>query len=228
MQPYFFPYIGYWQLINAVDKFVIYDDVSYIKRGWINRNNILVNGHPMLMNVRLKKVSQNKLINEVEVSHDLNYNIDLLKTIKESYSKAPFFEAIFPIVELVINQQEKNLAKYLAFSIKEVCKYLSIDTEIIISSEISKYNELKGQDRILDICKLLSTDQYINAIGGRSLYSNKDFDLCGIELKFLKTLNIRYPQLNHNEFVPNLSILDIMMFNSAGQISSMLNDYELI
>ena len=130
LQPYFFPYIGYWQLINAVDKFVIYDDVSYIKRGWINRNNILVNGHPMLMNVRLKKVSQNKLINEVEVSHDLNYNNDLLKTIKESYSKAPFFEAIFPIVELVINQQEKNLAKYLAFSIKEVCKYLSIDTEI--------------------------------------------------------------------------------------------------
>ena len=228
MQPYFFPYIGYWQLINAVDKFVIYDDVSYIKRGWINRNNILVNGHPQLMNVRLKKVSQNKLINEIEVSQDLNYNNDLLKTIKESYSKAPFFESVLPIVELVINQHEKNLAKYLVFSIKEVCKYLCIDTEIIISSEISKCNELKGQDRILDICKLLSTDQYINAIGGRSLYSIQDFDLSGIELKFLKTLDIRYPQLIHNEFVPNLSILDVMMFNGPVQTNLMLSDYQLV
>lgn len=228
MQPYFFPYIGYWQLINAVDKFVIYDDVNYIKRGWINRNNILVNGHSKLINVRMSKVSQNKLINEIEVTHHLSYNEDLLQTINRSYCKAPFFENVFPLVERVINQHENNLAKYLEFSIKEVCKYLSITTEIIISSEISKSNELKGQDKIIEICKLLSSDQYMNAIGGQSLYSSPDFQLCGIELKFLKTLDITYPQTSKKKFVPNLSILDIMMFNSPEQINSMLDDYELI
>lgn len=229
MQPYFFPYIGYWQLINAVDKFVIYDDVNYIKRGWINRNSILVNGQAKLINVKLNKVSQNKLINEIEVvTHDLNYNKDLLKTIKESYSKAPFFDNVFPIVERVINQTEKNLAKNLEFSILEVCSYLSVDTEIIRSSEVIKSNELKGQAKIIEICHVLSTDQYINAIGGQSLYSNQDFDLCGIELKFLKTNDIRYFQFNKNKFVPNLSILDVMMFNSPDQINLMLDGYELI
>jgi len=228
MQPYFFPYVGYWQLINAVDKFVIYDDVNYIKRGWINRNNILVNGNSKLINVLLKKVSQNKLINEIDVSHDINYYNDLLKTTKESYSKAPFFDDVFPIVERVITQHETNLARYLEFSIKEVCKYLRINTEIIISSEINNNNELKGQERIIDICKILATNQYINAIGGQSLYSYQDFDLYGIELKFLKTNDIRYTQFTKNKFVPNLSILDVMMFNSPEQISSMLNDFELI
>ena len=211
-----------------MDKFVIYDDVNYIKRGWINRNNILVNGHSKLINVRMSKVSQNKLINEIEVTHDLSYNEDLLQTINRSYSKAPFFENVFPLVERVINQHEKKLAKYLEFSIREVCKYLSIHTEIIISSEISKSNELKGQDKIIEICKLLSSDQYMNVIGGQSLYSSPDFQLCGIELKFLKTLDITYPQTSKEKFVPNLSILDIMMFNSPEHINSMLDDYELI
>ena len=211
-----------------MDKFVIYDDVNYIKRGWINRNNILINGQSKLINVRLNKVSQNKLINEIEVTHDLSYNKDSLQTIKRSYSKAPFFENIFPLVERVINQHEKNLAKYLEFSIREVCKYLSIHTEIIISSEISKSNELKGQDKIIEICKLLSADQYMNAIGGQSLYSYPDFQLCGIELKFLKTLDITYHQTSKKKFVPNLSILDVMMFNSPEQINSMLDDYEPI
>ena len=211
-----------------VDKYVIYDDVNYIKRGWINRNNILVNGTAKLINVRMNKASQNKLINEIEIAHEDSYNKDLLKTIKGSYSKAPFLKSVFPLVESVINQNEKNLAKYLAFSIKEVCKYLSIDTEIIISSKIRKNNELKGQEKIIEICKLLYTDQYINTIGGQSLYSNVDFDSNGISLKFLKTHNIRYPQIVGNEFVPNLSILDVMMFNSPLEIKSMLKDYELL
>ena len=228
MQPYFFPYIGYWQLINAVDKFVIYDDVNYIKRGWINRNNILVNGEEKLINLRIRRASQNKLINELEVVNDGIYNNYQLKVIKASYCHAPFFNNVFPLVERVIRQKEDNLSTYLENSIKEVCKYLSIDTEIIISSEISKSNELKGKDKIIEICKQLSADQYLNAIGGQFLYSSPDFQLCGIELKFLKTLDITYPQTNKEKFVPNLSILDIMMFNSPEQIKSMLEDYELI
>jgi len=228
MQPYFFPYIGYWELINAVDKYVIYDDVNYINRGWINRNNILVNGEAKLINLQMNKASQNKLINEIDIKHNDIYNEKLLKTIKESYSKAPFIKNFFPLVESVINQDETNIAKYLAFSIREVCKYLNIETEILISSEIKKNTELKGQDKILEICHLLSADQYINAIGGKALYSNDDFDSQGIALKFLKTHDIRYKQIVENAFVPNLSIIDVMMFNEPERINVMLDNYELI
>lgn len=228
MQPYFFPYIGYWQLINAVDKFVIYDDVNYIKSGWINRNSILVNGEAKLINIRMNKASSNKLINEIEIAHNDIYNKKLLKTIKESYSKAPFFENVFSLVENVINQDQKNLAKYLELSIREVCKYLGIDTEIMISSEISKNNDFKGQDKVIEICKLLYADQYINAIGGQALYSTLDFASQGIKLKFLKTDDIRYRQIAENKFVPNLSIIDVIMFNEPQKVNAMLDNYELL
>jgi len=228
MQPYFLPYIGYWQLINAVDQHVIYDDVNYIKGGWINRNNILVNGEAKLINLRLNRASSNKLINEIEVVQSDIYNKKLLKTIKESYSKAPFYNEVFPIVESVIYQDETNLAKYLTFAIKEVCRYLNIDTEILLSSEITKNKELKSQDKVIEICNLLSADQYINVIGGQELYSANDFEEHGIELKFLETHNITYHQIGKNEFIPNLSILDAMMFNGPEQINVMLNDYELL
>jgi hypothetical protein len=227
MQPYFFPYIGYWQLINAVDKYVIYDDVNFIKRGWINRNNILMNGEAKLINIQMHKASQNKLINEVEVSGNDIFNNKLLKTIEHCYKKAPFYEDVFPVIESVINQEEKNLAKFLEFSIGQVCEYLSINTNILISSDIEKNNELRAQEKVIEICKILGADVYINAIGGQDLYSSEDFSSHGIKLKFLKTGEIRYPQFD-NEFVPNLSIIDLMMFNSKNAITDMLNNFVLV
>jgi hypothetical protein len=227
MQPYFFPYIGYWQLINAVDKYVIYDDVNFIKGGWINRNNILMNGEAKLINIQMHKASPNKLINEIEVSGNDIFNNKLLKTIKQCYNKAPFYEDVFPVIESVINQEEKNLAKFLEFSIRQVCEYLSIDSNIVISSEIKKNNELRAQEKIIEICKILGADEYINAIGGQDLYSCEDFSSHGIKLRFLKTGEIRYPQFD-NEFVPNLSIIDLMMFNSKNAITDMLNNFVLV
>lgn len=228
MQPYFFPYIGYWQLIKAVDKYVIYDDVNYKKRGWINRNTILMDGEPKAIAIRISKVSQNKRINEIEIDNDPIYNKKLLKTIKETYSKAPYFQEVYKLIENVINQKESNLAKYLTYSIKEVCNYLNLNTEILISSELGKNEELKGQDKILDICTMLSADQYYNAFGGLELYSPQDFKSKGIKLKFLKTGDIHYPQKQTQNFVPNLSVIDIMMFNSPKEISTMLDNYTLI
>jgi hypothetical protein len=227
MQPYFFPYIGYWQLINAVDKYIIYDDVNFIKGGWINRNSILMNGKDKLINLQLHNASPNKLINEVEVLGNPIYNKKLLKTLESCYKKAPYFPNTFIVIESVINQKEKNLAKYLEFAIKKVCDYLSIDTELIVSSTIRKNNELRSQDKVIEICKILGADEYINAIGGQKLYSYSDFSTKGIGLKFLQTGDIKYTQFK-SEFVPNLSIIDVMMFNNQEEISKMLDDYQLV
>lgn len=227
MQPYFFPYIGYWQLLNAVDKYVIYDDVNFIKGGWINRNRILMNGEDKMINLKMKGASTNKLINEVEVADDKVYNKKLLKTIEACYCKSPYYSVVFLIIEKIINNEEKNLAKYLEFSIRQISKYLSINTEIIVSSTINKNNNLRGQDKVIEICKILEADEYYNAIGGQELYFYEDFIANIIKLKFLKTGNIEYKQ-NKNEFIPNLSIIDVMMFNSVEDIKKMLNQYELL
>ena len=170
MQPYFLPYIGYFQLINAVDVFVIYDDVNYIKKGWINRNTILVNGKGFLFNIPLQEISQNKIINQISIEENSNWKKNLLKTIALSYKKAPFFAEVFPIVENIILQEEKNLAKFLTYSLREICNFLSISTSIVNSSEIEKNNDLKAQNKIIEICKIKEADSYINAIEGTALY----------------------------------------------------------
>ena len=227
MQPYFFPYIGYWQLMNIVDVYVIFDDVNYINRGWINRNRILNNGEPMYFNLGLIGASQNKLINEIEVSNDEKQVLKNLKTIQMIYAKAPFFKDVYPILVQILTNPEKNLAAYLKNSFEVVSKYLNIETNFILSSNINKSNELKGQDKILDICKKLNTSEYYNAIGGQELYDYEKFKENGIELNFVKPILTEYKQFK-NEFVPGLSIVDIMMFNSPERIKEMLNSYEII
>lgn len=227
MQPYFLPYIGYWQLLNAVDKYIIYDDVNYIKGGWINRNRVLVNNIDKLITLKLDGASPNKLIKEIELSDDNIYKKKLLKTIEENYKKAPFFKDVYLMIEKIIMNNEKNLAKFIEFSLKEISNYLEIKTEILISSSLKKDNLLKGKDKVIEICKIMGATEYYNAVGGQELYSFDEFKQNGIELKFLKTGNIEYKQFK-NEFIPNLSILDVMMFNSKEEIKRMLNNYELI
>ena len=227
MQPYFFPYIGYFQLINAVDTFVIYDDVNYIKKGWINRNNILVNGKIFLFTIPLKEVSQNKYINQISIDEHVNWEIDLLKTITLSYKNAQYFQQIFPLVQEIINQKEPNLAKNIKYSLDKICSYLSISTKIIISSDIDKDNDLKGQDKIIEICKKLGATNYTNAIGGKELYNKDVFLDNNIELNFISTNPIIYNQFK-NDFIPWLSIIDVLMFNSVEQINDFLNKYELL
>lgn len=226
MQPYFFPYIGYYQLIKAVNRYVIYDNVNFIKRGWINRNLILLNGEPKMINLNLKNASQNRYINELEISEDENCRYKLLKTIESCYRKAPYYRQVYPVIEDIISFQESNLAVFLENSIRKVCSYLLINTEIILSSKIYKDKNLHGQDKILDICSIMGANTYINAIGGQELYSFEDFRAKNIELCFLKSKITEYHQFR-NDFVPGLSIIDIMMFNSAEVINMMLERYEL-
>ncbi len=227
MQPYFFPYIGYWQLINLVDVYVIYDDVNFIKKGWINRNRILCNGKDLMINILLNKVSQNKLINEIYLVDDIIWKNKLLKTIENNYKKAPYFSNVMPLITEIILNKENNLALYLFYSLVTISTYIGIKTKFLLSSHIDKNNSLKGENKILEICKILNTDTYINAIGGMELYSFDNFINNGINLAFIKTNEITYKQFN-KEFVPNLSIIDVMMFNSKEEILKMLNAYTLI
>lgn len=224
MQPYFLPYIGYFQLIDAVDKFVIYDDVQFIRRGWINRNYILLNGERHLINLLLSGASLNKTINNIKLQPNQQ---KLIKTIENVYKKAPMFNEVFPVFLNIMEYEEKNLGKFLGYSITQLCKYLHVNTELFFSSDINKNCSLKGQDKVLHICNLLETNSYINTISGETLYSKDDFEKQNIELKFLKSNTKDYPQFK-NEFVPNLSILDVMMFNSIVEIRQLLDNYELV
>lgn len=227
MQPYFLPYIGYWQLMNAVDRYVVYDDVNYINRGWINRNRILIRGNPAYFNLPMSGASQNKLIREIGVDHESRILEKNLKTVEMAYKKAPCFDAVFPLMQKILSGKEESLSGFLFDSIKIICDYLEIDTELLLSSGLNKNNALKGEDKILEICTVLGASEYYNAIGGRELYSYERFRERGIQLKFVKTDRIEYTQFG-NEFQPNLSILDVMMFNPVPEIRKMLEKYTLI
>ncbi|TAL65611.1 MAG: hypothetical protein EPN88_09405 [Bacteroidetes bacterium] len=226
MQPYIFPYIGYFQLINAVDKFIILDDVNFIMKGWINRNRILVNGRESLFSIPIKKASQNKFIYECELDEN-KWKDKFLKTIEHSYKKAPFYKSCIEVISSVILKDDTNLSNWLTFQIKTICCYLEINTDIVDSSRIYANNQLKAQEKIIDICKQEKAQIYVNAIGGKNLYNAKDFERSNIELYFLKSKAENYSQFNV-EFVPFLSIIDIMMFNNKENIKNQLKKYELI
>ena len=226
MQPYFFPYIGYWQLINAVDIFVLYDDVNFIKKGWINRNNILLNKSKHLITIPLLNVSQNKHINECIISDDDKIINNIIKTINLAYRKAPYYNLVFPTLEKII-KTKGSISNLVLKSVLWIKEYLNIDTEIILSSSIGKNNELKGQDKIIEIVKKINGNHYINAIGGQELYDKEIFNNNEIKLNFIKMKEIKYKQFN-NEFVPNLSFIDVLMFNSPEEIKNMLGMYELV
>lgn len=223
MQPYFLPYIGYWQLIKAVDKYVIYDDVNYIKGGWINRNNFLINGEKKLFTIILNDASPNKLINEITIKDDFR---KFLKMVQLNYSKSPYYKSVMPLVESVCCQQEKRLALFLFNSIKKILEYLDIHTELIFSSSLLKDDNLRGKERVINICKICSADTYINAIGGQQLYNPSEFLSNGINLKFLESQRISYQQIGGN-FISDLSILDVLMFNSKDKINELLDSFIL-
>lgn len=222
MQPYFMPYIGYFQLMKAVDRYVVYDDVNYIKCGWVNRNNILINGEKKMFTITLKKASPNKLFNEIVIGDDFG---KLMKTLRINYSKAINFDETMTLMERIISFPDKQLAMFIANSFQEILKYLSIDTELLMSSSIIKDNSLRGKDKIIHMCKVLGADVYYNAIGGQNLYDKEEFKKQGIVLNFVDPVVQCYPQLHVNEFVSNLSMIDILMNNTKDDVNKLLDAY---
>jgi len=228
MQPYFMPYIGYFQLINSVDQFIIYNNIQYTKKGWINRNRILVNKKPQLITLPIKKDSDYLDIVERELSESWEKDKNkILNVIKHSYIKSPYFQETFELISKCLNNSEVNLFKFIYDSIVLINNYLEIKTPIIISSTINVNYALKSQDKVLSLCKEQNADVYINSIGGVELYNKEVFKQNNIELNFIKSNPIQYKQFN-NEFVSWLSIIDVLMFNSKEQIKEYLNNYTLI
>lgn len=227
MQPYLFPYIGYWQLINTVDTFIIYDNIQFSKKGWFHRNNILLNGKKTLFSIPLKKDSDNLDVANRFISDGADKEINkIIRQIENGYKKAPYFEDVFPIIKEIFKNDERNLFKYIYNSILLICNYLEIDTKIIISSTIDIDHALKSQDKVIALNKALNATKYINPIGGTELYDFKEFQKENIELCFLESEVPKYKQFS-DEFIPYLSIIDIMMFNNKDEIKKMLKKYKL-
>jgi hypothetical protein len=227
MQPYFFPYMGYFQLIAAVDLFIVYDNIKYTKRGWINRNRMLQNGKDVMFSLPLKSDSDACDVCERALAADFNRD-RLLNQFKGAYRRAPYFGETFPLLERIVQYEDTNLFRFLHHSIVETCGHLGIGTEIRISSGVAIDHGLKNQDKVLALCTAVGANTYVNAIGGVELYSRETFRERGVELKFIRSKPFEYPQFN-DPFVPGLSIIDVLMFRSPEQIRTCITtQYELI
>ena len=226
MQPYLFPYIGYFQLIQSVERFVICDNYQYTRKGWINRNQFLQNGKAVFFTIPLKDDAQHKDIRERQIASDFQ-NSRFLSQIKAAYQKSPFFSQTFPLLQRILQFPDDNLFNFLANSIAETCKHLRIGTTLTKTSDLPVDRSLKKQDRVLAMCSALDTTVYINSAGGKELYSKEHFKQQGITLQFLESKPFIYPQFE-SPFVPQLSIIDILMFNSPEVIQqSLASNYEL-
>lgn len=226
-QPYFLPYIGYFQLIAAADEFIVYDNIKYTKKGWINRNRLLRNGEAVTFTLPLKAGSDYLDIGQRELAPDFSARA-LLNQIEGAYGKAPQFDAVMPLIAGILNHADRNLFGFLLNSLRRTCDYLDIRTPIVVSSTVPIDHGLKSEAKVLALCQARGADEYINAIGGVELYSRENFAAQQVSLKFLRALPMPYRQFG-DDFVPWLSILDVMMFNSAADIASrMLPHHELI
>lgn len=226
MQPYFLPYIGYWQMIAACDAFVIYDDIQYTKKGWVNRNRMLVNGHDEMFTLPVKSgPSEADIINRT-LADDFDRQ-KFLRKIAEVYRKAPHFKEGYALLEKIIQCPDQNLFRFLFHSIQQVMAYLGIETPLIISSTLNVPREAKGQDRVIATCKAAGGDAYLNPIGGLDLYDRDAFAAQGVQLNFHKARPVSYAQFGA-EFVPFLSILDVVMFNAPSDIASFLKEWDEI
>lgn len=227
MQPYFLPYIGYYQLISSVDVFVIYDNIKYTKKGWINRNRMLLNGEDTVFSIPLKKGSDALRVDQRWLAHSFDRE-KLLGQFDGAYRKSPFFKDVFPLLEDIIRCRDDNLFNYLYYSLCKTCTYLGIDTKILISSEVPINHSLKAQDKVLDFCRVLNAREYINTMGGKGLYDQEAFLENGINLSFIKSKPLEYKQFEA-DFVAWLSIVDVLMFNPLDVVrENVCTNYELV
>ena len=227
MQPYIFPYLGYWQLLNAVDEYILLDDVTFIKQGYINRNSMLAQGKATPFNIQVKDISSNKLISEHKMNDDPRWRKKLIKSIRQNYSKAPQFSEVMPMLENCILDNTSNLNKFLCNAILRVAEYIGINTKIHLSSKLNLAETQSGQDRIISICKELGAREYYNAIGGKALYRAEAFCEAGVDLFFVDSQIVEYKQHEH-AFVPNLSIIDLLMFNDLSAVDKHLGSFNLV
>jgi GNAT superfamily N-acetyltransferase len=227
MQPYLFPYPGYFGLINSCDKILFYDDVNFIKKGWIHRQKILMNSEAYMFTIPVKQVSQNKLINEIELLDDERITSKILKTIETSYKKAPYFNKVFPIVESVLLSKHTMLDNLVISSIVDTCNYLDINIDWEKTSTTEGYTRgMERANRLIQITKNQGFSNYIN-VGPSELYTKEYFSERGVNLFFNKYNVKEYTQFN-NQFVSHLSCIDLLMFNSKRICKEIILNYQIV
>jgi hypothetical protein len=221
MQPYLFPYIGYFQLVAAVDRFVFYDDVAYANNSWINRNRWRLQGQTAYFTVPLNGASQSKPIAEIGVEPSLVWRRKLRNTLRQAYGRAPQFDAVSALFESVIDGDFDTIAAMAKASIELASQYIGLATTFIASSACYANHHLRGSDRILDICKREAASEYLNLPSGRALYSPCEFLAHGVALNFIAPCLAAYRQSGPG-FVPGLSIIDLLMHNDKVDVLPML------
>mgnify|MGYP003630570125 CR=1 FL=1 len=228
MQPYIFPYLSYFQLVNKVDTFVFCDDVNFIKGGWIHRNRILLNDEAYFISFPLHKASQNKWIKDLNIKTESKEFLKILPTIRQAYFRAPNFNVIYPIIEGLITKGSSNLSVFASETVMAFADYLNMETQFLFSSK--SFLHTKGQEkseRLINIAKELGANTYLNPIGGQEIYNKTYFENNGVHLGFLKTGNYSYQQMN-NDFIADLSMIDVLMFNNKEAAKKMLLNCEII
>jgi hypothetical protein len=227
MQPYFLPYIGYFQLIGHCDTFVVYDDVEYTKRGWINRNRILTAGHVRTITLPLRRDSDHLDVCDRKIAPDFDSG-KMLALLETSYRKAPFWANYQQPLEAILKYPDRNLFTFVANSISVITACLGITTDVIVSSSLGIDRNLRGQDRVLATCAAIGATEYVNPIGGLDLYEDSAFADRGMRLRFLRSRLTPYRQFSV-PFVEALSIVDTMMFVAPIELGSKLrSDYEIV
>lgn len=224
LQPYLFPYLGTFQLARRVDHFVFFDDVAFIKKGYIHRNAILLNGQAHAFTAPVKNVSQNRTI----VQHDYVGDWQpLLSLLRQAYAKAPHFEAVYALVQRVLLDPDDNVARKNARSMVAVFDYLGLGLQWSFASALALGPELRASARVMAVCRAHGATTYVNPIGGRALYSPGEFSSTGLALRFCSMRPARYPQPG-NAFVPNLSMLDVLMHCPPEQVLALLAACDLV
>lgn len=228
MQPYLLPYLGYFQLIRAVDKFVLYDDVSYIKGGWINRNKIWARGKEHLFTIPLSNGNSGVLIHDVAIAKTYErWRRKFLNTVQQNYSKALNFDEVYGLLEGWLGLSTDSIAEVNFQTLVDCCNWLGIETAIVRTSRVYKNRELERAERLVDICQREGALHYINMAGGLDLYSTEWFWQRGINLDFLSPCLSPYQRAN-GDFVPGLSILDFMMHVKKTEALDFLSEGEII
>lgn len=222
MQPYLFPYIGYFHLIMSSDIFVIYDDVNFMKQSYINRNNIVLNKNKYRFTLPVPNSSSNTLIK------DLQYDASsekLVRTLAQAYSKAPYYNAVFPTLEKILKFENRYINHFCMNSLIQIFDYLGLSKKIVLSSNLEYERNASASEKLVSICNIFKADTYINTPGGRDLYNKGMFTPHGINLQFIKPQLNEYKQANTDEFLPGLSIIDVLMNNSIEGTLELLSNF---
>jgi len=231
MQPYFLPYIGYISLIKHTDMFILLDEVQFIRHGWIERNRILkpTTGWQYIQ-VPLQKHSHTESIKNIQINNNLDWRKRILAQNEHYKKKAPYYRRVVDLLKEIFSKEYTTIVELNKDALNTICDYLSIKKDIRVYSEMGLTIEpVSGPDEwALNISKALQANEYRNPPGGISIFRKEKYDRANIALVFHKVKAEEYSQKNNQPFIPHLSILDVMMFNSIERTNELLMQYELL